>query len=200
MQEKKGFTLLEILIVVVIAAAVLMFAAPAYRRAQDRGMYLAAQGVLIDVASAVQSLRADLDAQPFVVVEVGGQGQLKVFPGGNDPVQLTLAMQAGLGGDGDATWEGSLTKELNAMTFDERRVALFSRGYLQPLPFDNGSTYKGYEFFICPQGNNQGCCNGNGVVACMLDSDAADTRAAGSLYQGAQVLEDGQIVQIQGNN
>ncbi|WP_428048749.1 type II secretion system protein [Candidatus Avelusimicrobium caledoniensis] len=60
MQAKTGFTLLEILIVVVIASSVLAFALPAQRRAQDRNKFLAAQGVLLDIGSAVQAKRADL--------------------------------------------------------------------------------------------------------------------------------------------
>ncbi len=51
---------MEILIVVVIASSVLAFALPAQRRAMDRNKYLAAQGVLLDIGSAVQAKRADL--------------------------------------------------------------------------------------------------------------------------------------------
>ena len=197
MQNKTGFTLLEVLIVVVIAVSVLMFAAPAYRRAQDRSMYLAAQGVLVEVASAVQALRADLAAQPTVEVSAGGQSQLKVFPGGGTPVQLTVAMQTDLGEEGNDPWANSLNRELNAMTYEERLRALFSRGYLQPLPFDNGNTYKGYEFFICPQVVvTQGCCNQSGTVACMLDNDAGATRVAQNTYRGARISESGLISRI----
>ena len=41
---KKGFTLLEVLIVVVIAVSVAVFAVPAYKKTQDKNRYLAAQG------------------------------------------------------------------------------------------------------------------------------------------------------------
>ncbi len=64
MQGKKGFTLLEILIVVLISASVLAFALPAQRRAQDRNRYLAAQGVLLDIGSAVQAKRVDMKMDP----------------------------------------------------------------------------------------------------------------------------------------
>lgn len=55
----KGFTLLEVLIVVLIAVMVTMFAVPAYRKAQDRNRYLAAVGVLTEVATAAQILHEE---------------------------------------------------------------------------------------------------------------------------------------------
>lgn len=55
MRHTGGFTLLEILIVVVIASSILAFALPAQKRAQNRNRYLAAQGVLMDVSAALQS-------------------------------------------------------------------------------------------------------------------------------------------------
>ena len=58
--QKRGFTLLEILIVVIILASVLAFAFPAYKRTQDRNLYTAATGVLIDLGNAVQNFQTDL--------------------------------------------------------------------------------------------------------------------------------------------
>ena len=83
MNNKKGFTLLEILIVVVIAASVLLFAVPAYKRTQDKSVFTAAQGVLIELRSAVQSVRQDLAAG-------GSSVQL---PSGTTPLQLLAAWQ-----------------------------------------------------------------------------------------------------------
>ena len=60
MQNAKGFTLLEIMIVVVIAVSVAAFAVPAYKKAQDRNRYLAAQGVLIDLGNGIKMLREAL--------------------------------------------------------------------------------------------------------------------------------------------
>lgn len=51
-----GFTLLEVLIVVVIAVLVTMFAVPSYRRAQERNRFLSATGVLMEVANAASML------------------------------------------------------------------------------------------------------------------------------------------------
>lgn len=55
----KGFTLLEVLIVVLIAVMVTMFAVPGYRKAQERNRYLAATGVLMELASAAQILNEE---------------------------------------------------------------------------------------------------------------------------------------------
>ena len=54
-----GFTLVEVLAVVVIAVLVTMFAVPSYRRAQERNRYLAATGVLMDMGNAARMLHAD---------------------------------------------------------------------------------------------------------------------------------------------
>lgn len=184
MRRSQGFTLLEILIVVVIAASVLVFALPAHKRAQDRNMYLAAQGVLFDLANAVQTLRmnlAELDPEA-------------AFPAGTAPVQVLAAWQNASTSD----YTTAASNELNVLSDTQRRYALFARNYLQPIPYDSGNVYKAYTFYICPPaGSNSQCCgNDTNVVACMQDTDAATTRAAAGLYYGALVLQDGSVVQI----
>lgn len=61
----KGFTLLEVLIVVLIAVMVTMFSVPAYRKAQERNRYLAAVGVLMEVATAAQILHEEYPEKGF---------------------------------------------------------------------------------------------------------------------------------------
>lgn len=53
----KGFTLLEVLIVVVVAVVVTMFAVPSYKKSQDRGRYMAASGVLMELGNAAVMVR-----------------------------------------------------------------------------------------------------------------------------------------------
>lgn len=48
-----GFTLMEMLVVVVVAVAVTAFAVPMYKKAQERNDFLVAQGILVDVYNAV---------------------------------------------------------------------------------------------------------------------------------------------------
>lgn len=54
-----GFTLLEVLIVVVIAVLVTLFAVPAYKKSQDKNRYMAASGVLMDLANAARMVKED---------------------------------------------------------------------------------------------------------------------------------------------
>lgn len=68
--RKRGFTLLEVLIVVVIAVMVSAFAVPSFKRSQARNKNLAATGVLMDLGNAVRQMRAafpDLDFSGQVV-------------------------------------------------------------------------------------------------------------------------------------
>lgn len=59
--SRGGFTLLEVLIVVVIAVLVTMFAVPSYRKAQERNRFMAATGVLMDIGNAARMLH---EAEP----------------------------------------------------------------------------------------------------------------------------------------
>lgn len=56
---RQGFTLLEVLVVVMIAAVVTMFAVPAYKKAQDKNRFMAASGVLVDLANGAKMFHAD---------------------------------------------------------------------------------------------------------------------------------------------
>ncbi len=57
--SRRGFTLLEVLVVVLIAVVVTMFAVPAYKKTQYKNRYTAASGVLIELANATNMLRED---------------------------------------------------------------------------------------------------------------------------------------------
>ena len=56
--QKKGFTLMEMLIVIIIISVMVVFATPAYKRAQARAKYQASLGTLVQLGAAVQMLRA----------------------------------------------------------------------------------------------------------------------------------------------
>ena len=63
--SKRGFTLLEVLIVVVIAVLVTTFAVPAYRKAQMRTRFMAATGVLTDIDNAARMVHEDFPTVVF---------------------------------------------------------------------------------------------------------------------------------------
>lgn len=185
MCRKNGFTLLEVLIVVVIAVSVAAFAVPAYKRTQEKNKYLAAQGVLLDLGTAVRALRADLRAE----------GSTTKFP----PLTHTVMTVT------DQTEAGnSLATELSNQNVDTLRKSLFSRRYMQPIAYDSGSTYKGFSFVLCPDGTASSslCCNSNSsVVACMYnDSLKASTSSTAGQYWGAVVKTDGSIQRLSNSN
>lgn len=53
---KKGFTLIEVMIVVVIAVSVAAFAVPAYKKSQEQNRFLAAEGKLLEISSGLQNV------------------------------------------------------------------------------------------------------------------------------------------------
>ena len=57
--RKGGFTLLEVLTVVIIAILVTLFAIPVYKKSQTKNNYLAASGVLVDLANAARMLQEE---------------------------------------------------------------------------------------------------------------------------------------------
>ncbi len=188
--QKRGFTLLEILIVIVISVSVLAFALPAHKRAQDRNMYSAAVGILMDLGSAVQMLRAD-----FI-----SQGNNSSFP--SSVQQVHRLYQVPSTSTSSYYYKGG-HDALRNMSMTTALYALFSRGYLQDIPFESctnnhlNCSYKGYNFYICPPAaTSANCCGNNArVVACMTTASGV-TRAAGNLYKGARFLLDGSIEQI----
>lgn len=173
---KKGFTLLEVLIVVVIAVSVAVFAVPAYKKTQDKNRYLAAQGVLMDLGNGLRTLQAEGYAFPTSAQQVTSSN-----------------MSGTLGTDVE-------------VTNSNYQKALAVRKYMSPIPFDNTSTstYKGYKFYACPvnTATSTACCNNNaGIVACMEDSTFSSVAAsptAGQYYR-ATFLRSGTVKRIPKN-
>ncbi len=174
-KSNKGFTLLEVLIVVVIAVSVAAFGVPAYKKSQERNRYLAAQGVLMDLGNAVRTFRQDLRIS---CMSSGSAG--KNFP--TSAVLLRSNLQ-------NTTQEGdfcSLTSNASMVS------AMFTRKYLAPIQFATGTdVYKGYSFYICPQNSSSSsyCCGGDSsVVACTRNTSSSN-------YALARYHKDGTITQ-----
>ncbi len=184
MRIKQGFTLVEILFVVIIAAGILAFAVPAYKKSQERAAYESATGILLDLGNAVQSFRMDLG---------------KDFPQSSDKQIAGSEKEANatnLAGKTLAEYIGAVTGD----TLDTKAVqALFSYNYLQPF---SNSTYQ----FYAIKGNSSTVCSsrcrkptgGAGstaeVVACMCTSETTSTTSG--CYYGAIYLSDGTLKRI----
>ena len=168
MKQQKGFTLLEVLIVVVIAVSVAAFSVPAYKKMQDRNRYMAAQGVLIDVGSAIRSFQLDancsfFDRRPYKFV--------KTQQNAEDEGKICLPKAL------------FFYKYLSPIPFDEDDKY---KGY---TIYTCGSSWDGEyraEF-----------CNINGLkgIAYIKDDDYA-ARATKGQYYGAVYLEDGTIKRV----
>lgn len=63
--NKRGFTLLEVLVVVVIAVMVSAFAVPSFKRSQSRNKNSTATGILMDIGNATRVMRADFPNLDF---------------------------------------------------------------------------------------------------------------------------------------
>ncbi len=188
--RKYGFTLVEVLFVVIIAAGVLAFAMPAYKRMQERSDYNAALGNLLDVGNAVNALKRDL----------------KVVKGASVSFPTSAAFW-------NATQNGSFTQDVTGTTWNKWLVghadssanwntqfwgALFTFNYLKPL-----QNKKGYSFYVLtPGGNTNSICSGrcktskgdgsnSSVMACMCKSGTKN-----GCYFGAVMLTDGNVERI----
>lgn len=193
---KKGFTLVEILIVVVIIVSVAAFGLPAYKKSQERNQYTAATGVLLDIASAKRLLAEDLPA-----LEEADESEISVFNFGG---QVTSTHQL----TSDDTYKSALPAENSAtgrkITETNLPYALFARGYLRPIPYDDAtnSKYKGYKFYICGTAD---CCK-NGAIACMQYADFGSCSGvaptdkpnseARAMYCGARVDDTGILTRL----
>ena len=187
MNKRAGFTLLEVLVVVVIAISVTAFAVPAYKKTQERSKFLAAQGVLLDIGNAVLSLRNDL-----VLVDKNPEDAP------SSALQLTTTHQNTSNSSYKSVKELRGLDYLALSTQANVGYALFARGYMEPVPYDSGSTYKGYAFYLCSSrsNTNTACCRpsqfSGDKVACMRKNSSCSTAD----YPGAYISEDGRLVLV----
>ena len=194
MYKKGGFTLVEMLFVVVIAASIMMFAVPAYKRVQEKADYNAALGILLDVNNAVNSLKRDLQMLPGAdgisfPKETNSQWSFtKNTPRAFTVVNVSswnqwLVDSYSGSGSGSAEWDSDFWG------------ALFEFGYLKQIPdtrgysmhIVNGSVPSG----IADCGEN--VPDGLTVSACVLKDGTKN-----DCYKGARILSDGSVQRIKG--
>lgn len=120
-QFKHGFTLLEVLIVVLIAVLVTMAAVPMYKRSQDRNRYMAASAVLVEMAEALRLMKEE---RPAVTIHSNSTGSKfrsnSIVSDDSDP--------------GDLAIQASNMNDLQRLK------------YMGMVPFDANGQYMGYTF------------------------------------------------------
>lgn len=147
-KEGKGFTLIEVLTVVLIGALVVLFAIPNYRKSQDKNRYLTASGVLMELGNGVNILRED-------------------FPGvdlTSDSVTRTPLFDIGTSGRLETGSSGEVSGSAII------RWLVYNK-YLTSFPMNDSGQYLGYSFAISTVGTANCSCNTGEAVACMTGAN-----------------------------
>ncbi len=128
-----GFTLVEMLFVVIIAAVIVAFALPSFKSVRETSADRKASGYLVDLAQAKQAFEHDLRLQGVTTPWAMLNNNLQVTPGvllnGSDLLRKTLT-------------EYLLAKNYSA---DALKTALFAYGYLVN---DASIAPSGYSYYI----------------------------------------------------
>ncbi len=189
MHRKQGFTLVEVLFVVLIAAGVMVFALPAYKRVQARANYNAALGTLLDINNAVNSLKQDLKISTNVSVDIPGDTTSYVKYGES-------AWNGTAPADTSISWNQYVVNQEGTNLTKAFMWALHEFKYLKPI-----QNTKGYDFYILKQSGSSSLskCKVGEVkgTACMykVGKSVVDEK---DCYGGALVKADGSIVRIKG--
>ena len=140
--NKHGFTLLEVMVVVLIGVLITMASVPVYKKNQDRNRYLAASGVLMELGNAMILLRVDYPKQGLT--SEGCDYCFGVISVENSSVNGNI----------------SANGPVNPQTFVGW---LQTVGYLSKFPSSTG-TYKGYSYKVKTHPNAS-----TGVSCCSTD-------------------------------
>ena len=183
--QKKGFTLLEVLIVVVILASVVLFAAPAYKKMQARAQYNAALGTLIQLGEGLRLLYENYPNRVW----------------GSDPIELN---NSNIFSNENVT-RAKGVENLNDLdlavqeNIDTFFASLVARGYMARLKnIDDASNQ--FRFFIChPDGDPGDCCNKPDEIACMYIPQA-NCNDLNKEYSWAHYFRDGHYERVTNRN
>lgn len=137
--RKNGFTLVEVLIIVVIVGVVSVFAVSSYRTSQRLASYTSAEAILMELGNASRNYRIATG-----INMTSAQITLPSQEERNKAVQVCTATAG--------TWQ-----------------QLYYCGYLSPIHMNASNEYRGYHFYVCNPttgSTQQGCCT-NERAACM---------------------------------
>ena len=188
MWRKKGFTLVEVLFVLVIALGIAAYAVPNYRRSQERSRYEAALGLLTTYGNAISAMERDMESD----------GYNFTFPRTTTYFQIppTTVNTTGVQIGSVEQWTDivGLRNIGNASNANRAFMwAMLKYKYAEKLP----STDSGYSFYaigtntasICGGNCKQNQAGGSPVMMCMCQNTTNST----GCYYGARMLRNGRI-------
>lgn len=167
---KRGFTLVEMLFVVIIAAGALALALPSYKNMRERGKFQAASGMLIDLGSAVESITRDL-AMQGVGVQTG-----TTYVVVNDS-NMSFSPN-------EAQRKQTLKQVFNGLSGSDTSRILKLLKYFKYLK--NFVEHPSFTYYV--GGGTGSKCGGDNVVACMIkpNPDSKDCFAGARYYKGGR--------------
>ncbi len=178
MCAKRGFTLVEILFVLIIAAGIMAYAVPSYKRAKERSRYEAATGILTDVGNAAWQIKHGGDGC------TGMSAYLQVPV--NYEASFSFASELA-----NTNWE---TYAMQLKSFRLCQDSLFGFGYLQKIPANTG-----YQYYIVNNSIGLTICSGkcakSDALACMCQTDDEAEKGSGCFY-GALFSKSGNVEQF----
>ena len=190
MWRKKGFTLVEVLFVLVIALGIAAYAVPNYRRSQERSRYEAALGLLTTYGNAISTMERDMESDGYnFTFPMTTTYQIPPTTVNTTGVQIGSVEQwtdiVGLRNIGNAS------NANRAFMW-----AMLKYKYAEKLP----STDSGYSFYaigtntasICGGNCKQNQAGGSPVMMCMCQNSTESARSTGCYY-GARMLRNGRI-------
>ena len=180
MKRTFGFTLTEMLFVVLIAAGILVFAVPSYKRAKERSAYEAATGLLVKLGSAVQTFEKDLQLKGFYQTAAGGTA-----------IELDKSTL-------NNTSLNGVT--LNAAYFQGKTIQqnlgmLIPAKYLDDFPVAGSPQLGGYKFYWLAGSKN--VCGQN--ISAKVYMVSQDVSIANGCYCGAAYMADGTVKRLSGS-
>ena len=173
MPDKKGFSFIEVLIIVVLIAVLSLIAVPSYKKSIETSKNNQARAKLVEIANAAQMFNEDMRGCHKIAGNLSGTN---VPSCGSGSFQQAYLLFSQVGNDTDAGANYAYLKD----------VSSFSEGYL----------YRGYEFYICnPLSADPNCNNSIDVIATMKATDkVTDCRFKGTKVWKVSNSEPGKVL------
>ena len=177
MKRAFGFTLTEMLFVVLIAAGILVFAVPSYKRAKERSAYEAATGLLVKLGSAVQTFEKDMKLKGHQI-STAGEVTIEL-----DRSKLNASLPS------DVTLNKNY---FEGKTIQQKLGILIPAGYLDDFPVAGSPQLGGYKFYWFAGSKNICGQSISGKVYMVAENMAG-------CYCGAVYKTDGTVQRLAGS-